>query len=63
MQPARRSLKLEIAITFGIQVLRLSRCTGDQFDLGFIKRVDQRNKAGGFITFGRAKRWDVLATG
>ena len=46
MQAAGRALEFECAIALGIEGFRLCGGTGDQFDLRFIERIDQRDETG-----------------
>jgi hypothetical protein len=49
VQAADCPLEFEGTVPFRVQRFRFCGCAGDQFDLCFIERVDQGDKAGGFI--------------
>jgi hypothetical protein len=49
MKAADGPLKLEGAITFRVQRFRFCRRARHQLDLRFVERIDQGDKAGGFI--------------
>ena len=60
MQPADSPFEFELAVAFDVQILGRRVGGGDQFDVMFVQRVDQRDEARRCsLRFFGAKTWNA----